>query len=286
MNQPTISDIYLHTATPTDAQKDLLQLAITANLATLTSTIWSYGWRIGHLRNAVDPGLQAIRQSLIERGGEGADPRVNQYFSQKWGAQLQATVEAGIVVLVHSLLDGVLTKLLSSCVLHNTAHWEPQILRAATKEYSLQQAIRMDRASAFDKAADGYIHRLGKESLIKKNALLFDEFTDQARSIRHRLLRPGASLLKRFDRFRHQIVLEDGLVKVRYTNALLDSGVILDHASALVFATALTLGVPEDEIYNQMSTLGLEGVASPLTESDLESTETTPNSGAARRDVM
>ena len=161
MNKPAVSDIYLHTPTPTKAQKDLLQIVITNNLAILTSTIWSYGWRIGHLRKAVNPGLQAIRQSLIEQCGERTDPRVSQYFSQQWGAQLQATVEAGTVVLVHSLLDGVLTKLLSSCVLHNTAHWESRILRASTKEYSLQQAISMDRASTFDKAADGYIHRLG-----------------------------------------------------------------------------------------------------------------------------
>ncbi|MBB5345381.1 hypothetical protein [Tunturibacter empetritectus] len=276
MNQLTVSNVYLHTATPTNAQTDLLQLVVTANLAILTSTIWSYGWRIGHLRNAVDPGLQAIRQSLIEQRGERTDPRVNHYFSQKWGAQLQATVEAGTVVLVHSLLDGVLTKLLSSFVLLNTAHWESRILKAATKEYSLQQAITMDRASAFDKAADGFIHRFGKESLIKKNELLFAAFTDEARAIHHQLLQPGESLLRRFDRFRHQIVHEDGLVKIRYDNALLDAGVMLDHASALVFATAVTLGVPQDEIYKQMSTLGLEGVASPLTESDLESIEITP----------
>jgi hypothetical protein len=271
MTQQSISDVYLHSTAITELQKDVLQFVVTAELAAMTSMIWSYGWRVGRLRNALEPGLEAIRKDVFEKDRNKNDPRIGEYFSKKFGAQLVATVEAGTVVLVHSLLDSVLTKLLRTCVLHNAASWEPRILKAATKEYSLEQAIQMNREVAFDKATDSYIRRLGRESVIEKNTLLFAEFTEEARTVSHGLLQPDATLLKRFDRLRNQIVHEDGLIKGQYTDALSDAEFILRHASALTSATGITLAVPQKDVSSQMSALGLEGVFTPIKESDLES---------------
>jgi hypothetical protein len=273
MSESTSANGYLHTTTPNPEQRELLNTVIIANLAALRSAFWSYSWRVGQLNQALESGIVALQRNIREKHSDEEDPRVSEYFSRKFGQQLRSTVEAGAIVLVHSLLDGLMTRLLGTLVLHDTEHWQERILKNAKKEYSLQDALRTDWYVAFDRATDSYIRRVGRESVIEKNEMLFSEFTASAKGSAEKLLLPGDNCLKSFDRYRHQIVHEDALIKSSYPNAINDAGIILDHALAMLYATAETVGVPRTIIYEQMSALDMEGVAAPLTEEHLQEIE-------------
>jgi hypothetical protein len=220
------------------AENDLIYVVTVADLAVLLSRIWSYAWRVGHLRDALGPGKQAIHARIAERD---STPESLSYFSRKFQGQLQDTMQAGIIVLIHSLADGVLNSLLATCIQNEPVRWRREIIKAWKKDYSLEEALSLDQAGVLEKATSHFVRQLGHKSLKEKNALLLNVVSSRAKTQDDSISR-SENLIIQFDRARHEIVHEDGLAHGNYSTIYQD----LDR----VIRRENRIGLPEHKTEN------------------------------------
>jgi hypothetical protein len=246
----------------------LLDMVAVANLAAISSRAWSYGWRVGHLIKSIEPAL-AANDLQVRKDHADDDPRVARYFALKHKSQFLDTTAAAIVVLVHSFFDAAITELLATCILHDESRWHERIISQWKKEYTLREALALNQIVVLGQAIDHFLKAIGNKSLPNRHQLLLEVIAPSG-AIGNSPISQYLEIIRRVDQARNRFVHNNGLIGPRYRTAIDDAGGLIVYAHELVTATATALGLSDMDVTSQMSSLRLEGVATPLLPEHLE----------------
>ena len=150
---------------------------------------------------------------------------------------LSSTMRASAVILAHSHLDNVLTRILMLCVVYDPVPWKQDIYRACKTRYTLRELDSIDPLKMMKDAAVQFGTQTKHLSISKRNDMLLRHIGRFAKEAD--VDRMSKSSLESLDHRRHDLIHANSLIRTEFDETTdYQCSAVIDHAENLIRSLA------------------------------------------------